>query len=108
MLCGQPTSVGVASEQADTEDFLYCGSQNRRDNLDATFSSSLGAKGSSIIFAVRESAAGVRRGKAALSSGCKSHPANAPAGSNRGSHGDNEMAEASDSVSRNTGTARPG
>jgi hypothetical protein len=37
---------------------------------------------------------GVRRGKAALSSGCKSHPANAPAGSNRSSHGGNEMAEA--------------
>jgi hypothetical protein len=29
----------------------------------------------------------VRREKAALSSGCKSHPANAPAGSNRSSHG---------------------
>jgi oxalate decarboxylase/phosphoglucose isomerase-like protein (cupin superfamily) len=37
---------------------------------------------------------GVRRGKAALSSGCKSHPANAPAGSNRSSHGGNEVAEA--------------
>ena len=36
----------------------------------------------------------VRREKAALSSGCKSHPANAPAGSNRSSHGGNEMAEA--------------
>ena len=31
------------------------------------------------------SAFGVRRGKAALSSGCKSHPASAPAGSNRSS-----------------------
>jgi hypothetical protein len=41
------------------------------------------------------SVAGVRRGKAALSSGCKSHPATAPAGSNRSSHGGNEMAEAS-------------
>jgi hypothetical protein len=40
------------------------------------------------------SAWGVRRKKAALSSGCKSHPANAPAGSNRSSHGGNEMAEA--------------
>jgi hypothetical protein len=38
---------------------------------------------------------GVRRDKAALSSGCKAHPANAPAGSNRSSHGGNEMAEAS-------------
>ena len=37
---------------------------------------------------------GVRRDKAALSSGCKSHPATAPAGSNRSSHGGNEMAEA--------------
>src|SRR5277367_4916391 len=39
-------------------------------------------------------ALGVRRDKAALSSGCKSHPANAPAGSNRSSHGGNELAEA--------------
>ena len=37
---------------------------------------------------------GVRRDKAALSSGCKSHPATAPAGSNRSSHGGNKMAEA--------------
>src|SRR5882757_1504716 len=36
----------------------------------------------------------VRREKAALSSGCKSYPANAPAGSNRSSHGGDEMAEA--------------
>ena len=33
------------------------------------------------------SATGVRRDKAALSSGCKSHPANAPAGSNRSTYG---------------------
>jgi hypothetical protein len=39
---------------------------------------------------------GVRRGKAALSSGCKPHPATAPAGSNRSSHGGNEVAEAFD------------
>ncbi len=39
-------------------------------------------------------AKGVRRGKAVLSSGCKSHPAPAPAGSNRSSHGGDEMAEA--------------
>ena len=39
---------------------------------------------------------GVRRGKAAFFSGCKSHPATiAPAGSNRSSHGGNEVAEAS-------------
>jgi len=37
---------------------------------------------------------GVRRDKAALSSGCKAHPANAPAGSNRSSYGGNEVAEA--------------
>jgi len=42
----------------------------------------------------RMSALGVRRGKAALSSGCKAHPATAPAGSNRSSHGGDEMAEA--------------
>ncbi len=40
-------------------------------------------------------ALGVRRGKAAFFSGCKSHPATiAPAGSNRSSHGGNEVAEA--------------
>src|SRR5450756_2642159 len=38
------------------------------------------------------SANGVRREKAALSSGCKPHPATAPAGSNRSSHGGNEVA----------------
>ncbi len=37
---------------------------------------------------------GVRRGKAAFFSGCKSHLAIAPAGSNRSSHGGAEMAEA--------------
>jgi hypothetical protein len=42
------------------------------------------------------SALGVRRAKAALSSGCKPHPAAAPAGSNRSSHGGNEVAEAFD------------
>jgi hypothetical protein len=40
------------------------------------------------------SARGVRRDKAALSSGCKSHPANAPAGSSRSSYGGDEIAEA--------------
>ena len=40
------------------------------------------------------SSSGVRRGKAAFSSGCKSHPANAPAGSNRSRHGGDEMSEA--------------
>jgi hypothetical protein len=37
-------------------------------------------------------ACAVRRPR--FSSGCKTHPANAPAGSNRSSHGGNEMAEA--------------
>ena len=36
-------------------------------------------------------ALGVRREKAALSSGCKPHPATAPAGSNRSNYGGNEM-----------------
>ena len=37
----------------------------------------------------------VRHGKAAFFSGCKPHPATiAPAGSNRSSHGGNEVAEA--------------
>src|SRR5215813_7477325 len=40
------------------------------------------------------SAPGVRREKAALSSGCKTHPATAPAGSNRSSYGGDEIAEA--------------
>jgi hypothetical protein len=39
-------------------------------------------------------AMGVRRDKAALSDGCKSDPAAAPAGSNRSSYGGNEVAEA--------------
>src|SRR3979411_2599926 len=43
---------------------------------------------------LRMSASGVRRDKAALSSGCKSHPATAPAGSNRSSYGGDEIAEA--------------
>jgi hypothetical protein len=47
-----------------------------------------------LFVAVHESGCGVRREKAALFSGCKSHPATAPAGSNRGSYGGNEVAEA--------------
>ena len=42
----------------------------------------------------RMSVSGVRREKAALSSGCESHPATAPAGSNRSSYGGNKVAEA--------------
>jgi hypothetical protein len=48
------------------------------------------------MFRERTSAMGVRREKAALSSGCKPRPATAPAGSNRSSHGGNEVAEAFD------------
>ena len=47
-----------------------------------------------VLFTMSE--IGVRRGKAAFSSGCKPHPATAPAGSNRSSHGGNEVAEAFD------------
>jgi membrane AbrB-like protein len=47
-----------------------------------------------ILSSLMAYAMGVRRGKAALSSGCKTHPATAPAGSNRSSHGGNEVAEA--------------
>ena len=59
------------------------------------------------------SVVGVRRGKAAFFSGCKSHPATiVPAGSNQSSHGGNEVAEASGEgpVSRGiliSGTLRP-
>jgi hypothetical protein len=42
----------------------------------------------------RASFKGVRRDTTALSSGCKSHPANAPTGSNRSSYGGDEIAEA--------------
>jgi len=35
---------------------------------------------------------GVRRGEAARSSGCKAHPANAPAGSSRNTCGGDEIA----------------
>ena len=48
----------------------------------------------------------VRRDKAALSSGCKSHPANAPAGSNRSSHGGDESAEAFGVAGSHIGDAR--
>src|ERR1700686_241555 len=46
------------------------------------------------LFVITRNVQGVRRGKAALSSRCKSHPATAPAGSNRSSHGGDEVAEA--------------
>ena len=42
----------------------------------------------------RMSLQGVRREKAALSSGCKPRPATAPAGSNRSRHGGDELSEA--------------
>jgi hypothetical protein len=61
--------------------------------------------GNKAVFVVNDgppmSAEGVRRDKAALSSGCEPHPANAPAGSNRSSHGGNEVGlKPSISVSR--------
>jgi hypothetical protein len=46
------------------------------------------------VSAAGETELGVRRDKAALSSGCEARPATAPAGSNRSSYGGNEMAEA--------------
>ena len=53
------------------------------------------------------SAKGVRRDKAAFSSGCKSHPAIiAPAGSNRSNCGGNEMVEASGEACREIGWQR--
>src|ERR1039458_8356641 len=62
--------------------------QDRHDN-------ELAALPSSTEYSLK-SAQGVRRAKAALSSGCEPHPATAPAGSNRSSHGGNEVAEAFD------------
>ena len=50
-----------------------------------------------LLWVAEMSELGVRRGKAALSNGCKSHPANAQAGSNRSGHGGDEMAEAFES-----------
>src|ERR1700737_3230294 len=58
----------------------------------------LDAKGASFVSVTQQfnttTSMGVRRDKAALSSGCKPHPATAPAGSNRSSYGGNEVAEA--------------
>jgi hypothetical protein len=76
---------------------------DRRGSVIQSQKSGLAARGTSAVFpeyhcfrrtALHESAFGVRRAKAALFSGCKSHPATAPAGSNRSSHGGNEVAEA--------------
>ena len=59
----------------------------------------LDARGASFVSVTQQfnttTSMGVRRDKAALSSGCEAHPATAPAGSNRSSHGGNEVAEAS-------------
>jgi hypothetical protein len=55
---------------------------------------------------LRKAAMGVRREKVALSSGCKSRPATAPAGSNRSSYGGNEMAEAFGDACHKLVTAR--
>ncbi|OXC79475.1 Dimethylsulfoniopropionate utilization transcriptional regulator [Caballeronia sordidicola] len=56
--------------------------------------SSQGLQFDTLISALKMAELGVRREKAALSSGCKPRPATAPAGSNRSSYGGNEMAEA--------------
>jgi hypothetical protein len=47
-----------------------------------------------LMHRMRRTAFRVRRDKAAFSSGCKPRPATAPAGSNRGRHGGDEMSEA--------------
>ena len=53
------------------------------------------------------SALGVRRAKAAFSSGCKSHPVIiAPAGSNRSNYGGNEVVEASGEACHKIGWQR--
>jgi hypothetical protein len=57
-------------------------------------------------FAVQKAEVGVRREKVALSSGCKSRPATAPAGSNRSSYGGNEVAEAFGDACHKLVTAR--
>jgi len=58
----------------------------------------LDARGASFVSVTQQfnttTSMGVRRDKAALSSGCKPHPATAPAGSNRSRHGGDEMSEA--------------
>jgi len=57
----------------------------------------------SLFASMHESAFGVRREKAALSSGCKPQPATAPAGNNRSSHGGNEVAVVNDTdINRRT------
>ena len=60
-----------------------------RLGLDGTFNHEATMRGQAPA-----SAMGVRRAKAALSSGCKPHPATAPAESNRSSYGGDEVAEA--------------
>ena len=69
-----------------TKGAIWCRCRSTRDN----------PNGHTMSHSARSatSASRVRREKAALSSGCEPHPATAPAGSNRSSHGGNEMAEA--------------
>src|SRR5450432_2501560 len=77
---------GVAGRQDQGRALALFGTNGTED---------VGRSGALIAGSTRTGAAfGVRRAKAALSSGCKSHPATAPAGSNRSSYGGNEMAEA--------------
>jgi hypothetical protein len=74
--------------KADLTPQQRCGGEQRRDTLMLMVGG--------LLEASRMSEMGVRRDKAALSSGCEPHPATAAAGSNRSSHGGNEVAEAFD------------
>jgi hypothetical protein len=58
----------------------------------AVFDRDIAAVDGARLLETATTAFGVRRAKTALSSGCKPHPATAPAGSNRSSHGGNEVA----------------
>jgi NAD(P)H dehydrogenase (quinone) len=88
-----PSSLEDALRSADRLFLAHGTSPRQVDNEIALIDAAVGA---GVGHIVKLSAMGVRRAKAALSSGCKSHPANAPAGSNRSSHGGNEVAEAFD------------
>ena len=68
----------------------------RPDHGETSYKGSGRLAGRKALITGGDSGMGVRRDKAALSSGCKPHPATAPAGSNRNSHGGNEVAEAFD------------
>jgi hypothetical protein len=77
LLCGRPRRVEIVHAAVLPPVILACSSMGRHCDRWK-----------------RTAAMGVRRDKAALSSGCKPHPATAPAGSNRSRHGGDEMSEA--------------